>query len=236
MGRRVLRRVLRRGSKKGLSRRRLEGRSTPFREYDPVGVCPRKEPPTPKISALLRKRPVLRRANFVLTTEKKKAYTTTTERKSFGELFWPQKKTFRVSGGYKIPMKAGKTISTTEISPLWPPFFFWPKKVLHWSRAVYAFFFPVLRTRNGLTTNSFVVEYTGRGLVVKRPGVLSKVQILTLVLGVRVFSLLPKYTGCCLRKAPDPPRTGTQGSFLTPQHAQNAYFCSVLDHWAPIPI
>ena len=40
MGRRVLRRVLRRGSKKGLSRRHLEGRSTPFREYDPVGVCP----------------------------------------------------------------------------------------------------------------------------------------------------------------------------------------------------
>ena len=38
--RRVLRRVLRRGSKKGLSRRHLEGRSTPFREYDPVGVCP----------------------------------------------------------------------------------------------------------------------------------------------------------------------------------------------------
>ena len=32
--------VLRRGSKKGLSRRHLKGRSTPFREYDPVGVCP----------------------------------------------------------------------------------------------------------------------------------------------------------------------------------------------------
>ena len=29
--------------KKGLSRRHLEGRSTPFREYDPLGVCPRKE-------------------------------------------------------------------------------------------------------------------------------------------------------------------------------------------------
>ena len=40
MGRRVLRRVLRRGSKKGLSRRHLEGGSTPFREYDPLGVCP----------------------------------------------------------------------------------------------------------------------------------------------------------------------------------------------------
>ena len=43
MGRRALRRVLRRGSKKGLSRRHLEGRSTPFQEYDPVGVCPNLE-------------------------------------------------------------------------------------------------------------------------------------------------------------------------------------------------
>ena len=37
-----------------------------------------------------------------------------------------------------------------------------------------------------------MVKYTGRGLVVKRPGVLSKVQMLNLVLGVGVFSLLPK--------------------------------------------
>ena len=35
-----------------------------------------------------------------------------------------------------------------------------------------------------------MVKYTGRGLVVKRPGVLSKVQMLTLVLGVGVFSRL----------------------------------------------
>ena len=40
IGRRVLRRVLRRGSKKGLSRRHLEGRSTSFREYDPLGMRP----------------------------------------------------------------------------------------------------------------------------------------------------------------------------------------------------
>ena len=32
--------LLRRGSKKGLSRRHLEGRNTPFPEYDPLGVCP----------------------------------------------------------------------------------------------------------------------------------------------------------------------------------------------------
>ena len=37
---RVLRGVLRRGSKKGLSRRHLEGRNTPFREYDPLRVRP----------------------------------------------------------------------------------------------------------------------------------------------------------------------------------------------------
>ena len=36
-----------------------------------------------------------------------------------------------------------------------------------------------------------MVKYTGGGLVVKRPGVLSKDQIVTLVLGVGVFSLLP---------------------------------------------
>ena len=37
-----------------------------------------------------------------------------------------------------------------------------------------------------------MVKYTGRGLVVKWPGVLSKVQMLNLVLGVGVFSLLGK--------------------------------------------
>ena len=40
----VRRRVLRRGYKKGLSRRHLEGRTTPFQEYDPVRVLrPRKQ-------------------------------------------------------------------------------------------------------------------------------------------------------------------------------------------------
>ena len=36
-----------------------------------------------------------------------------------------------------------------------------------------------------------MVKYTGRGLVVKRPGVLGEVQMLNLVLGVGVLSLLP---------------------------------------------
>ena len=43
-------------------------------------------------------------------SEDKKAYTTTTERKSFGELFWPQRKTFQVGGGHKNPMKTRKSI------------------------------------------------------------------------------------------------------------------------------
>ena len=38
-----------------------------------------------------------------------------------------------------------------------------------------------------------MVKCTGRGLVVKRPGVLSKVQMLNLVLGVGVFPLLPSF-------------------------------------------
>ena len=39
-GGRVRRRVLRRGSKKGVSKRHLEGRNTPFREHDPLPVRP----------------------------------------------------------------------------------------------------------------------------------------------------------------------------------------------------
>ena len=73
-----------------------------------------KNPHPQEISALLRKRPVLLKANFVLTKDRKRPY-------------------------YR----------------------------------------------------HFCGKYTGRGLVVKRPGVLSKVQMLTLVLGVGVFSLLP---------------------------------------------
>ena len=46
-----------------------------------------------------------------------------------------------------------------------------------------------------------MVKYTGRGLVVKRPGVLSKVQILTLVLGVGVFSLFQIWASKSKRNA-----------------------------------
>ena len=49
----------------------------------------------------------------------------------------------------------------------------------------------LLRTEDGLTMDIIVVKCTGRGLVAKWPGVLSKVQMLNLVLGVVVPSLLP---------------------------------------------
>ena len=58
-------------------------------------------------------------------------------------LFWTKRKTFQAGGGYKNPINTRKTISTTEIFPLWPPFFR-QRKVLHSSRAVYAFFFPAV--------------------------------------------------------------------------------------------
>ena len=56
-----------------------------------------------------------------------------------------------------------------------------------------ATFVLILRTETGHTTDILVVKYTRRGLVVKRLGVLSKVQMLNLVLEVGVFSLLPKF-------------------------------------------
>ena len=49
-----------------------------------------------------------------------------------------------------------------------------------------------MKIEKGLATDIVVVKCTRRGLVVKPPGVLSKVQMLNLVLGVGVFSLLPR--------------------------------------------
>ena len=70
-----------------------------------------------------------------------KTYTTTTERKSFGELFRPQRKTFQAGGGYKNPIKTQENhIHHRNLSSV-DPIFFVQRKVLHWSRAVYAFFF-----------------------------------------------------------------------------------------------
>ena len=85
--------------------------------------------------------PCLVMATFSKIPEKTKAYTTTTERKSFGELFWPQRKTFQAGGGYKNSIKTRKPYPPLK-SFLCGPHFFLQRKVLHWSRAVYGFFFP----------------------------------------------------------------------------------------------
>ena len=84
----------------------------------------------------------------IIFTEKKKAYTTTTERNSFGELFWPQRKPFQAGGGYKNPMKTTKTISTTEIFPLWPPFFCSAKKSSALEQGCVCFLFPSFRKQH----------------------------------------------------------------------------------------
>ena len=75
--------------------------------------------------------------NFEKEQKIKKMYTTTTERKSFGELFLASKKNFPGRWWIQKPYENQETISTTEILPLWPPFFL-QRKVLHWRRAVYA--------------------------------------------------------------------------------------------------
>ena len=98
-----------------------------------------KDPPTLKISALLRKRPVLLKADFVLTKDRKR---------------------------------------------------------------------PSYRHFCG-------VKCTGRGLVLKRPGVLSKVQMLTLVLGVG--GLFPSSNKCqkSANKAVWGPKKGTIPGYKT---------------------
>ena len=56
--------------------------------------------------------------------EKKQAYTTTTERKSFGELFWPHRKTFQAGGGYTKPYKNQENhIHHRNLSSVDPIFF-----------------------------------------------------------------------------------------------------------------
>ena len=89
----------------------------------------------PLLPPLVRKNPV---ENI---PGKQKAYTTTTERKLFGELFWPQRKPFQAGGGYKNPIKTRKAISTTEIFPLWTPSFS-AKKSSALEQAGVSFLFP----------------------------------------------------------------------------------------------
>ena len=88
-----------------------------------------------------------------LKNREEKAYTTTTERKSLGELFWPQRKTFQAGGGYKNPVKTRKTISTTEIFPLWAPFFS-AKKSSALEQGGVCFLFPRKKVFLGLSARS----------------------------------------------------------------------------------
>ena len=78
---------------------------------------------------------------MLLKSEKKKAYTTTTERKSFGELFWPQRKTFQAGGEYKNPIKTRENhIHHQNLSSVGPTFFCKEKFCTGAGRCMVAFF------------------------------------------------------------------------------------------------
>ena len=66
--------------------------------------------------------------NLLRPFREEKAYTTTTERNSFGQLGCENQENH---------------IYHRNLSSV-APIFVWQRKVLHWSRAVYAFFFPAL--------------------------------------------------------------------------------------------
>ena len=85
-------------------------------------------------------------------------YTTTTERKYFGELFWPQRKTFQAGGRYKNPIKPGRTDLPPK-SFLCGPHFFGNKKFLIGALRCMLSFFPMLQC-NGLGQ---MVYFGGRG-------------------------------------------------------------------------
>ena len=86
----------------------------------PIGLilaCPRKR--------VLRKLtyPGKKDERRVSYSEKKKADTTTTERKYFGELFWPQRKTFQASGRYKALQNQENHIYHRNLSSAAPIYF-----------------------------------------------------------------------------------------------------------------
>ena len=77
-------------------------------------------------------------------TGKKKAYTTNTDRKSFGKLFWTQKNTSRPVVDTKTLLKNRESMSTTKIFPLWPPFLLPEKKNYSLEQGGVWFLFPRL--------------------------------------------------------------------------------------------
>ena len=82
-------------------------------------------------------------ATILTYTEKRKAYTTTTERKSIGELFWPQRKTFQAGGGYKNPIKSGKPYPPPKSFLCGPHFFCKEKFCTGAGRCMVSFFFQI---------------------------------------------------------------------------------------------
>ena len=65
-------------------------------------------------------------------------------KKSFGELFWSQKKTFQAGGRYKKPYKTQESHIHHWKSFLCGAHFLRERKVPYWSRALYAFFFQAM--------------------------------------------------------------------------------------------
>ena len=98
-------------------------------------------------------------------TEKKKAYTTTTERKSFGELFWPQRKIFQAGGGYEKPYKNQENHihhrNLSSVDPIFPA-----KKSSALEQGGVCFLFPrntvsrVLFRRRELTEPHWILRQT----------------------------------------------------------------------------
>ena len=78
---------------------------------------------------------------WALNREEKSIHNHHHGKKIIWRTFLASKKNFPGRWWIQKPYKTRKTISTTEIFPLWTPFFL-QRKVLHWSRAVYAVFFP----------------------------------------------------------------------------------------------
>ena len=79
----------------------------------------------------------------------------------FGVTFLASKKTFQASGGYKNPVRTRKTISTTEIFPLWPPLFS-AKKSFSLVQADVCFLFPRNRSQAQIWTFLGFYSFAGR--------------------------------------------------------------------------
>ena len=83
----------------------------------------------------------------IANRREEKAYTTTTERKIFWGTFLASKKNFPGRWWIQKPDETRKTISTTKIFPLWPPFFFGKEKFCTGAGRCMLSFFPAVANR-----------------------------------------------------------------------------------------